>query len=97
MNIPPKKRGRPPSATSLASAAVNYQALAWQVKQRIESAQQEGRKLKIKDAVTAEMLASQERNNQNGRPAGDGLVNSKIQTTYIEVRKIISKWKKADK
>ena len=97
MNIPPKKRGRPPSATSLASAAVNYQALAWQVKQRIESAQQKGQKLKITNVVIEEMLASQERNNQNGRPAGDGPVISKIKTTYIEVRKILSKWKKAEK
>ena len=96
MNIPPRK-GRPLSATSLASAAVNYQALAWQVKQRIESAQQEGRKLKIMEALIEEMLASMNWNEQNRHPADESVFDVRLPTTYIEVRKILSKWKKAEK
>lgn len=102
MSNPPNKRGRPPSATSLASAAVNYQALAWQVKEQIDRASQEGRKLKIKDAVRAEMEKSVSWNRENGltdksRTTRYGLVNTKLQTAYTEVRKILSEWEKAEK
>ncbi len=105
MNNSPRKRGRPPSAKSLASAAVNYQALAWQVKQRIDNAAQEGRKLKMKDAVKEEMEQSvKERNNnmlteygEDNIPTRQGIVRKKLSTAYTEVRKILRGWKEAEK
>ncbi len=90
--VPRKKRGRPPSATSLASAAVNYEALAWQVKKRIEAAKNDGRKLKIKDAIREEMYASVVWVNEHEGPFRESRVNGKLDTTYIEVRKILKKW-----
>jgi hypothetical protein len=87
-----KKRGRPPSAESLASSAVNYESLAWQVKQRIERAAQNGGKLKIRDAVIAEMRASVEYENTHGRPMRVSRVDAKLATAYTEVRKILKKW-----
>jgi hypothetical protein len=80
-------RGRPPSASRLDSARVNYQALAWQVKQKIDNAKAEGKKIKIRDAVKREMMASAE---SLGRP---DLVRVKLPTTYTEVRKILKEWK----
>lgn len=85
------KRGRPPSATALASSAVNYEALAWQVKQRIEAAKHEGRKLKIKDAVREEMYASVDWVNAHVTPMRKSRVNDKLTTAYTEVRKILKK------
>jgi hypothetical protein len=97
MDISPKKRGRPLSATALASATVNYQALAWQVKQRIEVAEQQGRKLKITDAVRAEMQASVKWRNEHGLPTRANRVDSKFRTAYTEVRKLLSRWEKTGK
>lgn len=91
--------GRPKNANLLSSAQTNYQALAWQVLQRIESAKQENRKLTIKKAVEEEMLASVRQRNEdghlgkNGNRIRDGLVKTKLPTAYTEVRKIIKSWK----
>lgn len=90
--LPKKKRGRPTSATSLASSAINYEALAWQVKQRIERAAQDGQKLKIKDAVIEEMRASVEWVNAHEGPMRGSRINAKFATAYTEVRKILKKW-----
>jgi hypothetical protein len=87
--LDPKQRsekGRPRSATSLASATVNYQALAWQVKQRIDTETQAGRKLKIKDAVRAEMLASVKWNNER-RSEGKTLIRNGL---VAEGKKLVS-------
>lgn len=94
-----KPPGRPKSANLLSSAHTNYQALAWQVLQRIESTKQENIKLTINEAVEEEMLASVRRRNEDGYPdkngnqIREGLVRTKIPTAYTEVRKIIKSWK----
>jgi hypothetical protein len=88
-----RRRGRPPSASCLTSAAVNYQALAWQVSRRIEAAKQQGHKLKIKDAVREEMLLSVKWRNAHGRSTREGVVRSKIDTAYAEVRKLLKRKK----
>ena len=67
------------------------------MKQRIQDAQQEGRKLKIADVVRSEMLASVKSRNDKGLPTREGLVNSKFRTAYTEVRKLLRKWEKAEK
>jgi hypothetical protein len=83
------KRGRPRTAHNLASAATNYQALAWQVKETIADHQTRGQKISIRSAVRAEMIRSaQERNVAVFR------VGEREDTAYIEVRKILKSWKK---
>ena len=98
---PKPSRGRPRTAASLSSAKVNYQALAWQVKQQIDFEAQAGRKLKTKDIVKAEMLASVKWSNEQGEkgktPIRNGLVPAKLDTAYTEVRKILATWRKAEK
>ena len=88
------KRGRPSSAVAANSAAVNYEALAWQVNQRIQEHAAAEKVLGIKAAVKQIMLESAASNVY--RPQR---VEGKLGTTYTEVRKIISKWKtqKAEK
>jgi hypothetical protein len=81
-------RGRPPSASRLDSARVNYQALAWQVKQQIDNAKAEGKKIKIRDAVEREMRAS-----AAALCAPYSRVEAKFETAYAEVRKILKEWK----
>ena len=54
----PQRRGRPKSKHRLDSARVNYEALAFQVSERIKRGRQAGEKITIKDAVEAEMLDS---------------------------------------
>lgn len=93
--MPNSKRGRPPSTNSLGSKAANYQALAWQVSQRIESAKQQGKKLPIKKAVEEEMLLSVKHRNDIGVPTNKYLIETRSSTAYTEVRKILAEWKKA--
>jgi len=50
------KRGRPNTAHNLASAATNYQALAWQVKENIADHLTQGKKISIRSAVRTEMM-----------------------------------------
>lgn len=89
MNDGIRKRGRPPSATSLASAQVNYEALAWQVRYCIEEGFRNGVKITIKDAIQGEMRYAKRRDCQH-----DGLMDARFDTAYIEVRKILKRWKK---
>jgi hypothetical protein len=93
----PKKRGRPTSATAIWSAAVNYEALAWQTKQRIDEASKNGEKKKIRDAVKEIMLESLNSNTRDGRPMHQGHMRDALETSYTEVRKILKKWGKKKK
>lgn len=92
-----KKRGRPPSATWLTSATVNYQALAWEAKQLIDAAKAEGEKLKISDAMRKVMYGSVRRNNDKGVETRSNLVNIKFPTAYDAVRKILKASEKKSK
>jgi hypothetical protein len=77
----------------ITSADANYQALAWQVKQRIEAATESGRKLKIIDAVRIEMDASAKLSAEGIRAALN-LVDARIDTHYTEARKWLRRWGK---
>ena len=98
-----KRPGRPPSKEEITSKATNYQSLAWQVKQRIEYAEQHGKKLMLKKAVKIEMLESVKKRNEQWnqssqwKPVSEELVNIRLETVYTEVRKILAKWRKAGK
>lgn len=90
MNDVRRKRGRPPSATSLTSAQVNYEALAWEVKQRIIKAAAEGQKIQKYQTVRQIIRESIKQN--------PGIISSADQreklfkTAYTNVRKILKKW-----
>ncbi|MGH8522741.1 MAG: hypothetical protein ACREXY_00495 [Gammaproteobacteria bacterium] len=94
----PKPRGRPKSATALSSAATNYEALAWQVFERVRVTKEVGKRITIKAAVRVEMLeAIRSRNDEparQGAPLREGLVETKVKTAYTEVRKILRRWKR---
>lgn len=94
MSSPRLKRGRPESASTLTSAATNYQALAWQAKQLIDAAKNEGKKIKLIDAVRTVMRDSVTSRNADGIPTRENLVEVKLRTHYTEVRKILAAWKK---
>lgn len=97
----PKKKGRPTNNGKIDSAEQNYQALAFWVAQRIEAASREGKTLEIKDATREEMHASVNRRNSPqfgpSSPTRHGLVDTKLETAYTAVRKILAAQSKADK
>jgi len=83
------KRGRPSTARRLDSAATNYQALAWQVKESIAERLAEGQKISIRSAVRAEMMRSAAERN-----VAELRAKEREDTAYIEVRKILKSWNK---
>ena len=90
------KRGRPLSAGRIRSENTNYEALAWQVRQRMS----EGEFKQINQAVKAIMLESWQHHKDStpGYDKRQGIVESKLKTTYTEVRKILKVWEaKAEK
>ena len=88
----PAKRGRPKKQEGqplpLDSALVNYQALAWQVQEAMTN----GDYKQIKQAVKALMNESWEANRVTtpGYDKRQGIIDSKLETTYTEVRKILA-------
>jgi hypothetical protein len=79
--------------------AANYQALAWQVKCRLDEVSEAGKKPKIKHLVRDEMHKAWEQRQHDGaeirniQPVREGLINVKLSTAYTEVRKLLQKWK----
>jgi hypothetical protein len=86
------QRGRPRTANSFSSARTNYQALAWQVKERIDAAAVMGNSLEIRATVEQIMRESAAKSSLRS-----GRVAAKLETAYTEVRKLLKEWSKAEK
>jgi hypothetical protein len=101
---PPKPRGRPKldPEQRYGSMAVNYQALAWQVKCRMDEVSEAGKKPTIKDLVRDEMHKAWVQRQHDGaemlniKPVRERLIEVKLQTAYTEVRKLLKKWDSGD-
>ena len=97
---PPKPRGRPKldPEQRYGSKAANYQALAWQVKCRLDEVSEAGKKPKIKHLVRDEMHKAWVQRQHDGaemraiEPVRQGLIDVKLPTAYTEVRKLLKTW-----
>jgi hypothetical protein len=107
----PAKRGRPrhddaafvmgKDGKVTVSQKSNYAALAWQVKQRMEQADADGRPLAMKEAVREELVEAIRRHNaappdKRGERNGElreSRANAMLETAYTEVRKLLKKWR----
>ncbi|CBJ38916.1 protein of unknown function [Ralstonia solanacearum CMR15] len=110
-DLTPAKRGRPRHGDAghvidkngkvTVSQRSNYAALAWQVEQRMEQADADGRPLTIKEAVHAELVETIRRHNaapadQRGErndELRESRANEMLETAYTEVRKLLRKWR----
>lgn len=106
---PPAKRGRPShdkgafvqgkNGEVTISQKANYAALAWQVQQRMQNAEANGRPLTMKEAVLEELHHAIRRHNatpaeQRGQRSGElreSRANEMLETAYTEVRKLLRK------
>lgn len=88
-------RGRPKSVHQLDSKAVNYQALAWQVKERRNEYLMDNKKISIKKACLEIMKESVEQRikeniyDNNGKLPNSRSIDTRFKTTYTKVRKIL--------
>lgn len=96
----PKPRGRPKFDLQqrYGSKAANYQALAWQVKCRLDEAREAGKKPIIKHLVRDEMHKAWQQRQLDAAEMGniklvrEGVIDVKLPTAYTEVRKLLKTW-----